>query len=52
MGIGGGSNVQIIGNDIHGMVIGIQLSGGACTVRDNYIHDLSDTASNPADPSL
>ena len=46
LGIGGGTNSAIIGCDIHGMVIGIQLFGRA-EVKDNYIHDLADTSSNP-----
>jgi hypothetical protein len=46
LGIGGGTNSAIIGCDISGMVIGIQLAGRA-VVRDNYIHDLADTSSNP-----
>ena len=45
--IGGGTNAAVIGNDIRGMVIGIQLNG-ACTVKDNYIHDLADASSDPA----
>jgi hypothetical protein len=48
LGIGGGTNSAIIGCDISGMVIGIQLSGRA-EVRDNYIHNLADTSSNPDD---
>ncbi|MCA6120230.1 right-handed parallel beta-helix repeat-containing protein, partial [Bradyrhizobium sp. WSM 1738] len=46
LGIGGGTNSAIIGCDIKGMVIGIQLFGRA-EVKDNYIHDLADTSSNP-----
>ncbi|MCA6120243.1 right-handed parallel beta-helix repeat-containing protein, partial [Bradyrhizobium sp. WSM 1738] len=48
LGIGGGTNSAIIGCDIKGMVIGIQLFGRA-EVKDNYIHDLADTSSNPDD---
>jgi len=48
LGIGGGTNSAIIGCDISGMVIGIQLFGRA-EVKDNYIHDLADTSSNPDD---
>jgi len=42
-----GLGANIIGNDIHGLVIGIQLADGAATVRDNYIHDLADTGADP-----
>lgn len=45
LGVGGGSNAAIIGCDIRGMVIGIQLFGAA-TVKDNYIHNLADTSTN------
>ncbi len=48
LGIGGGTNSAIIGCDISGMVIGIQLFGRA-EVKDNFIHDLADTSSNPDD---
>ena len=46
LGIGGG-NSAIIGCDIHGMVIGIGVFG-RLKIRDNYIHDLADTSSDPA----
>jgi Right handed beta helix region len=48
LGIGGGTNSAIIGCDIRDVVIGVQLFG-RCEVRDNYIHNLDDTSSNPAD---
>jgi hypothetical protein len=48
LGIGGGTNSAIIGCDIRGMVIGINMFGPA-EIRDNYIHDLADTSSNPDD---
>jgi hypothetical protein len=48
LGIGGGTNSAIIGCDISGMVIGVQLFGRA-EVKDNFIHDLADTSSNPDD---
>jgi hypothetical protein len=48
LGIGGGTNSAIIGCDISGMVIGVQLFGRA-EVKDNYIHNLADTSSNPDD---
>lgn len=46
--VGGGANSAVIGCNIHSMVIAIQLQG-KCEVRDNYIHDLFDTSSNPDD---
>lgn len=33
-------------NNIHGCVIGIQLTDGAATVTGNYIHDLADSSSD------
>jgi Big-like domain-containing protein/parallel beta helix pectate lyase-like protein len=48
LGIGGGTNSAIIGCDIRGMVIGINMFGAA-EIKDNYIHDLADTSSNPDD---
>ena len=48
LGIGGGTNSAIIGCDIRGMVIGIN-SFGAMEIKDNYIHDLAETSSNPDD---
>jgi hypothetical protein len=36
-----------IGNDIQGVAIGIQLTDGASTVRDNYIHDLRSKTADP-----
>ena len=44
----GGDGAAAIGNDIRGMVIGIQLAGDGI-IKDNYIHDLADTSSNPDD---
>ena len=41
IGIGGG-NAAVIGCDIFGMVLAIQIFG-QCRVADNYIHDLDDT---------
>jgi pectate lyase len=35
------------GNDIRGVCIGIQLTDGASTVRDNYIHDLLGGQADP-----
>ena len=45
LGIGGGTNSAVIGNDIRGMVIGIQLFG-ALRSRTT-ISTLADTSSNP-----
>src|SRR5882672_7999284 len=46
LGVGGGTNSAIIGCDIKGMVVAINMFGAA-EIRDNYIHDLADTSSNP-----
>uniref|UniRef100_UPI0004896D5B right-handed parallel beta-helix repeat-containing protein n=1 Tax=Bradyrhizobium sp. WSM1743 TaxID=318996 RepID=UPI0004896D5B len=47
LGVGGGTNSAIIGCDIKGMAIAINMFGSAL-VKDNYIHDLNDTSSDPA----
>jgi hypothetical protein len=48
LGVGGGTNSAIIGCDIKGMVIAINMFGSA-EIRDNYIHDLAEASSDPAD---
>jgi hypothetical protein len=48
LGVGGGTNSAIVGCDIKGMVIAINMFGAA-EIRDNYIHDLAETSSNPDD---
>ena len=48
LGVGGGTNSAIIGCDIKGMVIAINMFGSA-EVRDNYIHDLYEPSTNPDD---
>jgi hypothetical protein len=48
LGIGSGTTSAVLNCDIRGMVVGIQLFG-RCEVRENYIHDLVDTSSNPDD---
>ncbi|WP_156952374.1 Ig-like domain-containing protein [Bradyrhizobium sp. WSM1743] len=46
LGVGGGTNSAIVGCDIKGMAVAINMFGSAL-VKDNYIHDLADTSSNP-----
>lgn len=48
LGVGGGTSSAIIGCDIRGLVIGIQAQRKV-EIRDNFIHDLADTSSNPDD---
>jgi hypothetical protein len=45
LGLGGGANSAIIGCNIHGMVIAVNL-WGQCLVQDNYIHDLLENDTN------